>query len=79
MIASKIQQRIRDNTSLENKYCLLCPSCLWTASSFYENFIRRCPMCNSVELDIIPICFDEMVTLDRDLVEKNKNRISKEE
>jgi hypothetical protein len=64
MTAARILHRIDENTNFINKYFLLCGSCFWSASSFCDDFIGRCPLCGYTTIDIIPICVNEVFMLD---------------
>lgn len=64
MTVSKIHHRRTENLGLENKYFILCGSCFWSASSFNDDFISRCPLCDYTDIDIIPICVNEVFMLD---------------
>lgn len=60
---TRLDRRMDENTVLSKRFFMLCGSCFWSASSFYEDFIVRCPLCSCLNIDVIPICTNETFTL----------------
>ena len=43
----------------KNRLFALCESCYWTATIFMKIEIYHCPVCQSKDVALIPLCRDE--------------------